>query len=119
MNATHLHKPYLIGRIRWHPQDDDLNSGGPLLLRDLFGPLPLHRRTHDASCLTQRTIALASAIYDERIMPSGYLDSMRLAVLADALEDAGCTDDAILDHLRSPGTHVRGCWTLDLILGKE
>jgi hypothetical protein len=39
--------------------------------------------------------------------------------LADALEDAGCTDADILSHLRSPGPHVRGCWALDLLLGKE
>ena len=43
----------------------------------------------------------------------------RLPVLADALEDAGCTDRAVLDHLRGPGPHVRGCWVLDLLLGKQ
>jgi hypothetical protein len=42
-----------------------------------------------------------------------------LPILADALEDAGCTDRALLDHLRGPGPHVRGCWALDLLLGKE
>jgi hypothetical protein len=41
-----------------------------------------------------------------------------LPVLADALEDAGYTADALLSHLRSPGPHVRGCWALDLILGQ-
>ena len=35
------------------------------------------------------------------------------------LEDAGCTDSQILDHLRSPGPHVRGCWVVDLVLGKS
>jgi hypothetical protein len=44
---------------------------------------------------------------------------MRLAVLADALEDAGCTEATILDHLRGLGTHVRGCWPIDLLLVKE
>jgi hypothetical protein len=39
-------------------------------------------------------------------------------LLADALEDAGCTDAELLVHLRSPGPHVRGCWGLDLVLGK-
>ena len=43
----------------------------------------------------------------------------RLAILADALEEAGGTKEAILDHLRAPGPHVRGCWALDLILGKS
>jgi hypothetical protein len=43
----------------------------------------------------------------------------QLPIVADALEDAGCTDESILAHLRSPGPHVRGCWALDLILGKD
>jgi len=42
----------------------------------------------------------------------------RLPVLADALEEAGCTDAAILAHCRGPGPHVRGCWVVDLLLGK-
>jgi hypothetical protein len=42
-----------------------------------------------------------------------------LPILADALEDAGCTDADLLGHLRSPGPHVRGCWAVDLVLGKE
>jgi hypothetical protein len=42
-----------------------------------------------------------------------------LPILADALEDAGCTDTDILDHCRGEGPHVRGCWVMDLILGKE
>jgi Family of unknown function (DUF6361) len=39
--------------------------------------------------------------------------------LADALEDAGCTSQDILDHCRQPGEHCRGCWVADLLLGKE
>jgi hypothetical protein len=62
---------------------------------------------------------LAQAIYDDRDLPSGHLDHHRLAVLADALEDAGCTDPEILGHCRGPGPHVRGCWLIDLLLGKE
>jgi hypothetical protein len=42
-----------------------------------------------------------------------------LPVLADALEDAGCTDRDILEHCRSGGEHVLGCWVVDLLLGKE
>src|SRR5262249_20210872 len=49
---------------------------------------------------------LARAIYDEGPRPDGTLDPARLGVLADALEDAGCSDRALLDHLRSPGLHV-------------
>lgn len=42
-----------------------------------------------------------------------------LPILADALEDAGCTDESMLRHCREPGDHVRGCWLIDLILGKS
>ena len=42
-----------------------------------------------------------------------------LPVLADALEEAGRTDADLLGHLRSPGPHVRGCWAVDLVLGKN
>jgi hypothetical protein len=55
---------------------------------------------------------LAQAIYEERAFD-------RLPILADALEDAGCTDEAILSHCRGPGPHARGCWLVDLILGKS
>jgi hypothetical protein len=54
---------------------------------------------------------LAAAIYEERAFD-------RLPVLADALEDAGCTDADILGHCRAGGEHVRGCWVVDLALGK-
>jgi hypothetical protein len=67
-----------------------------------------------------RTIPrLAQAIYDERKMPEGTLDPARLAILADALLDAGFEDEALIQHCRSEGPHVRGCWVVDLILGKQ
>jgi hypothetical protein len=62
---------------------------------------------------------LAQAIYDVRDMPAGTLDAGRLGVLADALLDAGCEDDEVVRHLREPGPHVRGCWAVDVILGKS
>jgi hypothetical protein len=62
---------------------------------------------------------LARSAYDDRLLPSGHLDSIRLAVLADALTDAGCGDTDLIDHLRGPGPHVRGCWAVDLLLSKE
>jgi hypothetical protein len=52
-------------------------------------------------------------------LPGGELDASQLALVADALEDAGCTDAEILGHLRSPGPHVRGCWAQDLVLSKS
>ncbi len=50
-----------------------------------------------------------------------YADSAykNLPILADALEDAGCDNADILSHCRGPGPHVRGCWVLDLLLGKS
>ncbi len=65
-----------------------------------------------------QTRSIAEAAYQERVLPSGHLDTARLTVLADALEEAGCGDADLLTHLRSPGPHVRGCWALDLVLGK-
>ena len=57
-------------------------------------------------------VKLAQVIYDEHAFD-------RMPELADALEDAGCTNAEILAHCRQPGPHVRGCWALDLVLGKE
>ena len=39
-------------------------------------------------------------------------------MLADALDDAGCSDAGVLAHCRGPGEHARGCWLLDGLLGK-
>jgi hypothetical protein len=89
------------------------------LLCDLFGPVPFRPTALDPSWRTPDVLALAEAAYEERDLPSGTLDPARLAVLADALEEMGCRDQQILQHLRGPGPHVRGCWAVDLILGKE
>lgn len=86
-------------------------------LRDLVGN-PFRPVTIDPAWLTPTVATLAQSVYDERIMPSGELDPDRLAVLSDALEEAGCDNADILSHLRSPGPHVRGCWAPDLLLGK-
>ena len=69
----------------------------------------------DPALLTRNDHAVfhvAQAIYEER-------DFARMPILADALEDAGCADEAILEHCRGPGPHVRGCWVVDLILGRQ
>jgi hypothetical protein len=84
-------------------------------LRDIFGnPLRPAPRI-DPAWLAWNGGAvpgLARAVYDDRAFD-------RLPVLADALEDAGCSDAELLGHLRGPGPHARGCWAVDLILGKE
>ena len=62
---------------------------------------------------------LAEATYEERRLPEGTLHAARLAVLADALLDAGCDDEELIQHCRSEEPHYRGCWALDCLLGKE
>jgi hypothetical protein len=121
--------PSLDEAFRWIFRDDDdiaflRDAEAPAqaaLLRDIVGdPLsfvalgPAWLRWNNG--LVRR---LAQAVYDERHLPLGTLDLTRLAILADALEEAGCTDAAILEHCRSAGDHVRGCWVVDLLLGKE
>jgi hypothetical protein len=88
------------------------------LARDVFGN-PFRPVSIDPAWLTPTVTSLATAAYDERILPSGELDQARLAVLGDALEDAGCQDAEILGHCRHVDVHVRGCWVVDLLIGKE
>jgi hypothetical protein len=96
---------------------DDVGGRSVLVLRDIFGN-PFHLVTLSPAWLTPQVIALAQAAYDHRELPAGTLDVARLAVLADALEEVGCTDPDILNHCRRPGVHVRGCWVVDLLLGE-
>jgi hypothetical protein len=81
------------------------------LLREIVGN-PFHLVSVDPSWLTSAVTALARGIYEERAFD-------RLPVLADALEEAGCANADLLSHCRGPRPHVRGCWVVDLILGKE
>jgi hypothetical protein len=92
------------------------------LMRELFGNPFRPVQGVDSAWLVWQggTVAqLAQTAYDERHLPEGRLEPARLAVVADALEDAGCTRAELLGHLRGPGPHVRGCWALDLVLGKQ
>jgi hypothetical protein len=101
------------------PTQDDLVVHAHLF-RDLVGN-PFHATTLKRSYLTWNggTIPkLAASIYEERCLPAGTLDSSHLAILADALEEAGCTDELVLSHCRGTGPHVKGCWVVDRILAK-
>ena len=93
-----------------------------LLLRDIFGN-PFRPSPPLAAAIlvwNDGTVRrLAKGIYEERQMPGGTLNTARLAVLADALKEARCDNADMLAHCRRPGEHVRGCWAVDLILGKE
>ena len=101
----------------WVFTDETQRNWEMRLLRDIFNPF--RPASIDTACRTPAVTDLATAAYEERALPSGELDPARLAVLSDALEEAGCDDAAILDHLRGPGPHVRGCWVVDLVLGKH
>jgi hypothetical protein len=79
-------------------------------LRDIFNPF--RTAPFDTAWRTSTVLALGRCAYD-----SG--DFSALPILADALQDAGCEDEEVLIHCRQPGTHVRGCWVVDLVLGRE
>jgi hypothetical protein len=88
------------------------------LLRCIFGN-PFRTVALSPDWQTQSVRILTEAAYAGQAPRSGHLDALDLKAVADALEEAGCADQAALDHLRGPGPHVRGCHVLDLLLGKE
>jgi hypothetical protein len=120
---THRDTGYLVASVsraaaeahaKSVPWDDAREPQADLLrdvIRSPFRPSPPVARSvlawNDA---TVRRIA--EGIYDERAFD-------RLPILADALLDAGCDNDDLIQHCRSAGPHVRGCWAVDLILGKS
>ena len=82
------------------------------LLHDTFGPLLFRPAFCSPAWRTDAALALARQMYESREFGA-------MPILADALQDAGCDNDDILNHCRSEGSHVRGCWVVDLVLGKE
>ncbi len=84
------------------------------LLRDILGnpfrPLPFDRAWLHWN--DQCVVRLARSIYDSHTFGD-------LPILADALAEAGCTQESILEHCRAPGLHARGCWVVDGILGYD
>jgi hypothetical protein len=83
------------------------------LLLDIFGN-PFRPITLDLAWLTWHDgllVSMAQQMYDSR-------DFSDMPILADGLEEAGCSNQDILAHCRSGGEHVRGCWVVDLLLGK-
>jgi len=94
---------------------DAASNEQALILRDIFGNPFRKMPAVETAWLAWKsgTIPkLAQAIYDERAFD-------RMPILADTLQEAGWTDADILSHCGQPGPHVRGCWVLDLVLGKE
>jgi hypothetical protein len=105
----------------WHRHPADGNPNYPQrleqlryqsdLLREIFGN-PFRPVTFSSDWRTDTTVPLAHTMYESQ-------DFSAMAILADALQDAGCDDEAILTHCRGPGPHIRGCWVVDLVLAKE
>lgn len=95
------------------PDRDVARQDQVSLIRDIFGN-PFHPSTIDPTWLHWNDATptrIAQAINEERRFE-------QMQILGDALEDAGCHDPNILNHCRSEGPHVRGCWVVDLLLGK-
>jgi hypothetical protein len=83
----------------------------PSVTREIFGN-PLRSVVFDPEWRTTTAVAIAHAMYESR-------DFSPMPILADALQDAGCENGDILGHCLGEGTHVRGCWVVDLVLGKS
>ena len=81
-----------------------------VMIRDIFGN-PFRPVSFDPSWRTGTAIRLAQVMYETR-------DFAAMPILSDALQDAGCEHADILDHCRGDSPHVRGCWVVDLVLGK-
>jgi hypothetical protein len=99
------------------PKGDTERTAQTALLRDLLGPLPFRPVPLDSAWLAwndSTIVKLATSIYEE-----GAFGFHRMCILADALEEAGCINQEVLSHLRQQGSvHVKGCWVVDLLLGK-
>jgi hypothetical protein len=80
-------------------------------MRDIFGN-PFRLVAFDPSCRTFTTVGLARTMCEAR-------DFGAMPILADALEEAGCDSPDVLAHCRADTPHVRGCWAVDLVLGKS
>ena len=85
-------------------------QGVAVVIRDIFGN-PFRPVAFSPSWRSDTALSLARGMYESR-------DFGAMPILADALQDAGCDDD-VLNHCRGKGPHVRGCWVVDLVLGKE
>jgi hypothetical protein len=88
-----------------------LKDDATAIVRDIFGN-PFREVELDPRWQTTSTLAMASAMYDSQ-------DFAAMSILADALEEAGCDNAEVLAHCRGDGPHVRGCWVVDLLLGKK
>ncbi len=106
-----LHGFGFFSRRRRHGDDWNESVNFAKFLREQLGN-PFRPYHLEPRWLTETVVALAAGIEADRAFD-------RMPILADALEDAGCDDRPMLDHLRGPGPHAVGCWVLDLLLNRE
>ena len=102
----------IVPRRGWLPPDPAELAVQAALLRDIFGN-PFRPVAFSPAWRTDTALILARQMYESR-------DFGAMLILADALQDAGCEDEQILSHCRNANQpHVRGCWVVDLVLGRE
>jgi hypothetical protein len=114
------HDPWAAARqtaVALFPRGEGPGSPAPMvsLMDDLFGHPFRPATAPEPVVLAWRggaVVRLAEAVYQARRFGD-------LPVLADMLEEAGCTDPELLGHLRGPGPHARGCWAVDSLLGRR
>jgi hypothetical protein len=108
-------KPAAVEKLRltcaWHFGLNALRGKAPSVFPCIFDN-PFRPVTLDPLWATSTAVRLAEAIYQDRAFD-------RMLILADALEDAGCTDPHILNHCRAGDQHFRGCWVVDSVLGRS
>ncbi len=93
------------------PQPEELATQSAII-RDIFGN-PFRPVTFNPAWRTDTAVSLAKQMYESQ-------DFSAMPILADALQDAGCDSEEVLKHCRdAKQVHVRGCWVVDLVLGKE
>jgi hypothetical protein len=108
-NGSPPHTADTASREEWTRSE---NRARAKLLRGIVGN-PWHPAELEREWLTSTVVLIAQQMYESR-------DFGAMPILADALQDAGCDSEDILTHCRDPhAVHVRGCWVVDLALGKE
>jgi hypothetical protein len=109
---------YLCRRACWSDYMEEQSVANEMagevqtvLVRDIFDN-SFRSVTLDPAWRTSTAVGLARSMYQSR-------DFSPMPILADALEEAGCDNPDILTHCRGTSPHVRGCWVVDLVLGKS
>jgi hypothetical protein len=108
----------LMAQNRQQPGGDEFIRFLKRLMAPYLAPLrcvmgnPFRPVRAEPAWLASTVVALARGIYEERAFE-------RMVYLADALMDAGCENEEVLEHCRGPNNHVRGCWVVDAVLGRS